>query len=98
MPGNPLIINLFYILGCAFGCTLVCVMSWRSGGCWAWGWWGVRCRGGVGRLEWSARGMSGAKHVGRYVFTDEFRSTNGQLQWIISEALRKSGRLKKSKP
>ena len=25
---------------------------------------------------------------------DEFRSTNGQLQWIISEALRKSGRLK----
>ena len=30
---------------------------------------------------------------------DEFRSTNGQLQWIIAEALRKSGRLKKkSKP
>ena len=26
---------------------------------------------------------------------DEFRSTNGQLQWIISEALRKSGRMKK---
>ena len=26
---------------------------------------------------------------------DEFRSTNDQLQWIISEALRKSGRLKK---
>ena len=25
---------------------------------------------------------------------DEFRSTNGQLQWIINEALRKSGRLK----
>ena len=25
---------------------------------------------------------------------DEFRSINGQLQWIISEALRKSGRLK----
>lgn len=24
---------------------------------------------------------------------DEFRSTNGQLQWIISEALRNSGRL-----
>lgn len=23
---------------------------------------------------------------------DEFRSTNGQLQWIIAEALRKSGR------
>ncbi len=23
---------------------------------------------------------------------DEFRSTNGQLQWIISEALRRSGR------
>lgn len=28
---------------------------------------------------------------------DEFRSTNGQIQWIISEALKKSGRLKKSK-
>ena len=28
---------------------------------------------------------------------DEFRSRNGQLQWIISEALRKSGRLKKNK-
>jgi hypothetical protein len=26
---------------------------------------------------------------------DEFRSTNGQLQWIISEALKKSGRKKK---
>lgn len=25
---------------------------------------------------------------------DEFRSTNGQLQWIIMEALRRSGRLK----
>ena len=25
---------------------------------------------------------------------DEFRSTNGQLQWIIHEALRRSGRLK----
>ncbi len=29
--------------------------------------------------------------------SDEFRSTNGQLEWIISEALRKSGRLKKNK-
>lgn len=28
---------------------------------------------------------------------DEFRSTNGQLQWIIADALRRSGRLKKSK-
>ena len=28
---------------------------------------------------------------------DEFRSTNGQLQWMISEALKKSGRLKKTK-
>lgn len=28
---------------------------------------------------------------------DEFRSTNGQLQWIIAEALRKSGRLKRNK-
>lgn len=27
---------------------------------------------------------------------DEFRSTNGQLQWIIAEALRRSGR--KSRP
>ena len=26
---------------------------------------------------------------------DEFRSTNGQLQWIISEALHKSGLFKK---
>ena len=25
---------------------------------------------------------------------DEFRSTNGQLQWIINEALKKSGRMK----
>lgn len=28
---------------------------------------------------------------------DEFRSTNGQFQWIIAEALHKSGRLKKEK-
>ena len=28
---------------------------------------------------------------------DEFRSTNDQLQWIIAEALRRSGRLKRSK-
>ena len=28
---------------------------------------------------------------------DEFRSTNGQLQWIIAEALRKSGRMKQKK-
>ena len=28
---------------------------------------------------------------------DEFRSTNGKQQWIINEALRKSGRLKKEK-
>ena len=26
---------------------------------------------------------------------DEFRSTNGQLEWIISEALKKAGRYKK---
>ena len=26
---------------------------------------------------------------------DEFRSINGQLQWIIAEALRKSGRMRK---
>lgn len=29
--------------------------------------------------------------------TDEFRSTNGQLEWIIDQALRKSGRHKKEK-
>lgn len=28
---------------------------------------------------------------------DEFRSINGQLQWIIADALRRSGRLKKAK-
>lgn len=28
---------------------------------------------------------------------DEFRSTNGQLQWIIAEALRKSKRMPKKK-
>lgn len=26
---------------------------------------------------------------------DEFRSTNGQLQWIIAEALKKAGRAKR---
>lgn len=29
---------------------------------------------------------------------DEFRSINGQLQWIIADALRRSGRLKKPSP
>jgi len=28
---------------------------------------------------------------------DEFRSTNGQLEYIIHQALKKSGRLKKEK-
>lgn len=28
---------------------------------------------------------------------DEFRSINGQLQWIIAEALCKSGRMKKKR-
>ena len=28
---------------------------------------------------------------------DEFRSTNGQLQWIIAEALRKAKRMPKKK-
>lgn len=27
---------------------------------------------------------------------DEFRSVNGQLQWILAEALKKSGRKKKA--
>ena len=40
----------------------------------------------------SGRPTSSAKWA-----ADEFRSTNGQLQWIINEALRKSGRLKKAK-
>ena len=29
---------------------------------------------------------------------DDFRSINGQLQWIIADALRRSGRLKKGNP
>ncbi len=28
---------------------------------------------------------------------DEFRSTNGQLLWIIEQALKKSGRMKQAK-
>ncbi len=28
---------------------------------------------------------------------DEFRSTNGQISWIIDQALKKTGRLKKQK-
>lgn len=28
---------------------------------------------------------------------DEFRSTNGQIQWILAEALKKSGRMPKPK-
>lgn len=28
---------------------------------------------------------------------DEFRSINGQLQWLIADALRRSGRLKRTK-
>lgn len=29
---------------------------------------------------------------------DEFRSTNGQIQYILDQALRKAGRLKKKQP
>lgn len=29
--------------------------------------------------------------------TDEFRSANGQLEWIINKALKESGRLKNMK-
>ena len=29
---------------------------------------------------------------------DEFRSINGQLQWLIDDALRRSGRLPAKKP
>jgi hypothetical protein len=28
--------------------------------------------------------------------TDEFRSTNGQIEWLLREALKKSGRMRKS--
>jgi hypothetical protein len=28
---------------------------------------------------------------------DEFRSTNGQLEWIVTKALKENGRLKKSR-
>lgn len=28
---------------------------------------------------------------------DEFRSTNGQIEWILNDALRKAGRKKKTK-
>jgi len=27
--------------------------------------------------------------------SDEFRSTNGQIEWILDQALRKSGRVKR---
>jgi hypothetical protein len=27
--------------------------------------------------------------------SDEFRSTNGQIEWILDQALRKAGRLKR---
>ena len=30
--------------------------------------------------------------------SDEFRSTNGQLEWIIHEALKKAGRSPKKRP
>lgn len=30
--------------------------------------------------------------------SDEFRSTNGQIQYILDQALRKAGRLKKKRP
>jgi hypothetical protein len=29
---------------------------------------------------------------------DEFRSTNGQLEWIVDQALRRAGRWKSGKP
>jgi hypothetical protein len=29
---------------------------------------------------------------------DEFRSTNGHIEWIINEALKKAGRKQKTKP
>jgi hypothetical protein len=30
--------------------------------------------------------------------TDEFRSTNGQIEWILDQALKKNGRWKPGKP
>ncbi len=30
--------------------------------------------------------------------SDEFRSTNGQLEWLITKALKESGRLKQKRP
>lgn len=30
--------------------------------------------------------------------SDEFRSTNGQIQYILDQALRKAGRIKKKEP
>jgi hypothetical protein len=30
--------------------------------------------------------------------SDEFRSTNGQIEWILDQALRKSGRWKSENP
>ena len=30
--------------------------------------------------------------------SDEFRSINGQIEWIIEQALKKAGRMKKQKP
>lgn len=30
--------------------------------------------------------------------TDEFRSTNGQIEWIFSQALKSAGRMPKKKP
>ena len=44
-------------------------------------------------LRIDARTMAAVEAWAAY----EFRSTNGQLQWIINEALRKSGRLKKTR-
>ena len=29
--------------------------------------------------------------------TDEFRSTNGQIEWIVSKAVNQAGRMKKKK-
>jgi len=29
--------------------------------------------------------------------TDEFRSTNGQIEWVLHEALKKAGRLKRQR-
>jgi hypothetical protein len=36
------------------------------------------------------------EHIEKWA-ADEFRSTNGQIEWILNEALKKAGRVKSKK-